>query len=425
MIPRARLRMFADFFAAIKNEVAVDEMFLELSKTSAEEVGHFPRVPHWIGKVRRQPYLVHTASRLARIIWTFGGSMLYFLLEYLKILHIYRSVNTLNCANSDEAILGLSVRVYKIITPGQFPDLPQTWLTLPWVTPHELPEGANELPMLSILNRQDLLSALADAVIVTLRMQRHRCLSCWVLQSYTAFRWFLVRRAIDRLSGTLVTTEHYDRWAVLIDRSVRECRRTLGCSRNLIVVQHGLMGQLNQESGIRSARLNLPTRIRQVDELYVYNSNEASAFRSDVFAYSTNTQEIKIHFFKPLITLSVNSISSRKKILFVGHPVCEKFHIELYKKIRTWGDIEVYYKPHPKATMSASLAEVEWNLISEEHFFPIVDLLVSYPSTLVLEYEGKGIPASIHPIDVNLEDLPSFTVKTKKIIEDKVGSILI
>jgi len=420
MIPRARIRLFADYFAAIKNEIAVDEMFLVLSKTSAEEVGHFPRVPHWIGKARRQPYLARTASRLARIIWIFGGSMIYLLLEYLKILRIHQSVDTLSCAHLDGAILGLSARVYKIITPEQFPMLPQTWLTLPWVTQHELPDGANELPILSILNRRDLLSALADAVIVTLYMRRHRYLSHWVLQSYTAFRWFLVRRAIDRLSGTLVTTAHFDRWAVLVDRSVRECRRTHGCSKRLVVTQHGSMGPLNQESD-KVTRLNLPTRMQQVDELYAYNINEATAFLSEVLVNSITAREIKYHFFKPLITLSGELISSRTRVLFVGHPICEKFHIEAFKKIKSWNDIEVYYKPHPKSTMSESLAEVEWTLISEEHFFPIVDLLVSYPSTLVLEYEGRGIPASIHPLDINLGDLPSYLEKTQRIIDGKAG----
>ena len=421
MVSRTRLRLLADYLAATRNEVAIDEMFLALSKTNATEVGHFPRVPHWIGLATRRPCLTRTVSRIARVVWLAGGSALFFIREYLKFSGMHRSIGISVLPETDGAILYLSTRVCGIVTPAQFPAFPRTWLTLPWVPLRGLPEGAKELPLLSILNKRDFLSTLADALTVTQRMQRNRRLSSWVLQTYTAFRWFLVRRAMARLPGTLVTTDHFDRWAVLVDRTVRECRRAPGCRARLIVVQHGAMGALNQEAHLRKSLLNLPTRLRQVDELHAYNSNEAAAFRADVFARGEILRALDIHFFKPAIELTGEAISDRPRLLFVGHPLCECFHLEVFRKLKIWKNFEVYYKPHPKASMSASIAAVEWIIIKEANIFPRVDLLVSYPSTLVIEYEGVGVPASVHSLDISIDDLPVFIEKTQKIIENQMN----
>ncbi len=414
MISRARLRSMADYFAATRNEVAVDEMFMALSKMNAAEVGYLPRVPHWIDLAKRRPVLTRALSRIARQVWLAGGSAIFFVLEYLKFKHLHRSSGTLTLTETDGAILGLSTRVCEIVTPTQFPGFPRTWLTLPWVPLPALPKGAKELPMLSILERSDFLSALADALAVTQRLKRNRSLSPWVMQTYTAFRWFLARRAVDRLTGTLVTTEHYDRWAVLVDRVVREHRRSQCCRDYLIVVQHGAMGALKDDGHKGESSLNLPTRLRQIDELHAYNSQEAIAFQANVLEHGDVSRELKICFFKPTIDITGEAISDKPRILFVGHPLCESFHVEVFKKLTMWKNFEIYYKPHPKAPMSVSMEAIGWKIIKESNIFPRVDLLISYPSTLVIEYKNIGVTASVHPLDASIIDLTRFIEKTKK-----------
>ena len=181
------------------------------------------------------------------------------------------------------------------------------------------------------------------------------------------------------------------------------------------------MGALNQEAHIREPLLNLPTRLRQVDELHAYNSNEAATFQANVFARGKISRALDVHFFKPAIDLTGEAISDRPRLLFVGHSLCECFQIEVFQKLKTWKNFEVYYKPHPKAAMSASIAAVEWTIIKEANIFPRVDLLVSYPSTLVIEYEGVGIPASVHPLDVSIDDLPLFIEKTQELIQNQMS----
>jgi hypothetical protein len=418
MPSRARLRLLADYFAATRNEIAVDEMFLALSKLQAAHVGHLPRVPHWMGLAQRRPALTRSAWRLARGAWLAGGAALFFALEYVKFSRQRRKAAAAPASlPEDGAILGLSTRVCDIVQPGQFPAFPRTWLTLPWVPQHCLPEGARELPMLSLLNGQDLRRSLADALTSTCRMRRDSGLSAWVLQSYTAFRWFLARRATDRLSGTLVTTEHFDRWAVLADRSVRESRRGARARRRLVVVQHGALGALDKNASEASSSLKPSTRLREVDELHVYNAAEEAAFRSGVIVGGAASRPVEVRFFMPDIELTGSEVSSRLRILFVGHPLCEPFQAAVFHALREKHEFDAFYKPHPKAPMSGAMATIGWTIIDDPQVFPRVDLLVSYPSTLVIEYEGKGVPASVHPLGISREELPGFVAQTQALIE--------
>jgi hypothetical protein len=413
MPSRSRLRMLADYFAATRNEIAVDEMFLALSKMQGSNVGYIPRVPYWIDLASRKPYVTRNFSRVLRWFWLAGGSTAFFTAQYLKFAFIHRLISGLAELKSDGAILALSTRAYDTISPIYFPNLPTKWLTVPWVPKHRLSMGAQELPMLSILDKSDLSSSLADALAVTRRMKRNRSFSPWILQAYTAFRWFLLRRAMNRLEGVLVTTEHYDRWAVLVDRAVRESRRASPSFVNLIVVQHGAMGALNQEKSISRSSLNLPTKLRQVDELYAYNQDEADAFQAMVFANRNISRILGIRFFKPTIELTGDLISDRKRLLIVGHPICEPFHIEIFKNLKNFEHVEIFYKPHPKAPMSAPLVSVGWKIIKDSNFFPRVDLLVSYPSTLVIEYKNVGVPSFVHPLDINIDHVSTFIEKVK------------
>ncbi len=417
MASRIDLRRFADYFAATQNEVAVEVMFLTLSKTQASKVGHFPRVPHWIAKGLKRPRLMLALSRLARFSWLLGGAAIYFLRDYSRFSLAKIRTASMILPPLAGAILGLSSRIHLVVKPITFPSLPKIWLTLPWIDRQVLPDGAQEVPLFSMLKHSDFLSAFMDAMTVTYRMQRDRHLSRWVLQSYTAFRWFLVRRVIDRIEGPLVSAEHYDRWAVLVDRCVRERRRSPSCNLRMIIVQHGTLGSLTDEKVKTSSSLNLPTRLRQVDELHAYNNDEVAAFRAKVFARPEVSRPLEVQFFKPTIELNGADISNCPRILFVGHPLCEAFHVQTFLKLKAWKAIDVLYKPHPIATISTSIAEVGWTIIKETNFFPKVDLLVSYPSTLVKEYESSGIHACVHSLDAQLGDLDLFVDKIQKAIE--------
>lgn len=409
------LRLLADYLAATRNEIAVDEMFLALARQKPESVGYLPRVPHWVNWAERNPRLIRAAWRLLRLLWLSGGAFAYFGLELAKFFRFRAATGrTKPISLADGAILGFSSRVPDVVDHERFPGLPTCWLTCPWVEMRSLPDEAVEVPLVSLLTAKDLWRAFVCSLRATYLLRRKQ--SNWVLQSYTAFRWFAARSAVDRIGGTLVTTEHYDRWAVLADRSVRASRRKGGALR-LVMMQHGSLGGLGGGGSSHGALKPWPTRLSCVDELYAYSLDEEAVFRRTVLRNSRGKPTPSVHYFTPRIALEGELSSERLRLLFVGHPLCETFQTALYAALRERAEVEVFYKPHPKAPMSASMAEVGWTVIDNPGMFPRVDMLVSYPSTLVIEYEGMGTQAVVHPLDAGTDALPAFLEQTMQGLE--------
>jgi len=424
MMATARLRLFADYLAATRNEIAVDEMLLGLARVTPDQVGYLPRVPHWLNRGVQAPALTRIIWRIGRIVWLSGGAMVYFAMELLKFDRLRRpSATALATAipATEGAVLGFSTRASDVVDYEKFPWLPKIWLTCPWLQPHTLPKGAVELPLLSLISRRDLREAFACAVHATYALARDPIESRWVLQSYTAFRWFIVRCAVDRIAGTLVTTEHFDRWAVLADRSLRATPPRTVDARRLVLVQHGALGGLGGATHGHDALRQMPTRLTCVDELHAYNATEANVFRQVVLDEGRRASPLRISYFSPTITLFGESSAVHPRLLFVGHPLCEAFQKRVYLSLRESIAIDAYYKPHPMAPMSPTMAEVGWTIIDDLKMFPRVELLVSYPSTLVIEYEGAGIPASVHPLDISNDALTSFIES----ILEKINNLLL
>lgn len=423
---RLRLRLLADYLSATRNEIAVDEMYLRMAHVQADQVGYLPRVPRWVGRAVRAPALTRTVWRMAWLIWLAGGAIVFFALEYLKFARLQRRSAVLTAAAApgveEGAVLGFSTRVCDILHQPQFAGMPKVWVTMPWAWQHSLPQDARERPMLTLVNHSDLRQAFIDAVTATYALGRDAARSKWALHSYTALRWFLARRAIDRISGPLVTTEHFDRWAVLADRSIRAGRRhgAKAYNRHLVLIQHGALGGLGSEPSSRDSLLRLPVRLSCVDELYVYNATEEESFRSGVLATERRDRPLTVNYFKSVIKLSGDISSSRLRILFVGHPICEQFQTACYHELQKKSVFDAYYKPHPKAPMSRGMAAVGWAIIYNPKVFPRVDLLISYPSTLVIEYGDNGIPASVHPISITREELPYFLDQTQGLIASNI-----
>lgn len=422
MLRTSRLRLLADYLGAASNEIAVDEMFLRMAHLTPAHVGYLPRVPRWLSKAMRAPALSRIVWRFAWLVWLSGGALLYFGLELLKFERLRcrpGEMSTTTVTLTEGAVIGFSSRTCDVVDPNTFPALPSAWLTFPWVSQYNLPEGAYELPLMTLVGRTELRQAFTAAIRATYALACDPSRSRWALQSYTAFRWFLVRSAVDRISGTLVMTDHFDRWAVLVDSSVRARRRRDSPCTRLVVIQHGTLGGLGTTPNANGngALRPLPTRLSYVDELYAYNADEEAAFRRAVLADTRGHPQLCVRYFKPAITLSGERAADRPRLLFVGHPLCEDFQAMVYRVLRESLTVDAFYKPHPKAPMSAAMANVGWTIIDNPAMFPRVELLVSYPSTLVIEYEGVGIPASVHPLDIGADALPEFFKQTRRMIE--------
>jgi len=370
-------RLVADYLLALRNEIAVDENALALSG-----------LPN-CGRVR--------------LAWQRIGM---------------RGENLAMEPHSEGQILALSSRCGDIVNAEHIQSLPSQWLTLPWAPLGRLPEGAKQMPMLSLLSDEDLDHALKLARYAYLIVHGRPQLRAWGLQTYTAFRWFAVRLAVDKLSGPLLMVEHFDRWAVLVDSSAVASRRK-SRPRSLTLMQHGSVGA---ESNSDSLKVNLPSRLRAVTHLHVYSEADAAIFRCSVLSTNCNSRGVTVSCFRPRIELTKLAAVTKPRILFVGHPLCEALHIRVLNTLLSSRDVLAYYKPHPVATNSGTaIFRQSWTVIEGRVEFPEVDLLVSYPSTMVTEYEFHGITAVVHPIDMEVANAANLVTEIERRLNDING----
>lgn len=403
-----------DYLAATGNEIAIDNFLVnKLIGRCAKAVGYLPRVGRWIGLSSRCPRAIYSIGIVCRFVWVAGGGVTFFLMQLLPVL--YRSSSKVSesvGAASLGFVLALSSRVGDVVHPGRFGAIPNTWITMPWAPLRRVPDGAVTVSVFSLLSRVELLQAFCLAVRALYILFWRRKTSKWVLQSYTAFRWFVVRAAVDKLSGQLVMAEHYDRWAVLVDGSVRASKKSVFPSggnqeRELVLIQHGVLGGLGSSATISDV-LKLPRKLGVVSRLYVYGVESENIFKRDVLTEGCVRRGLSVHYFKPSIDLIDILTSSGLRLLFVGHPLCESLHKYVFESLNAQLDFKGYYKQHPMAPMSASMKDVGWEIIEDISTFPAVDLLIAYPSTLVVEYDGLGIPAAVHPMNLGCEDAENY-----------------
>lgn len=408
-------RLIADYLAATRNEIAVDEKFLRLARVKPAEVGYLPRVPLWLNRGLKTPTLTRIVWAFTWVVWLAGGAFAYFALELIKLERLRKRIyqRGLDQATlTDGAVLGLSPRVCDVMNATRFPWLPKTWLTCPWIPLHNLPIDAVKFPLISLLTKSELREAFVCSLQAVYALAYKPDTARWALQGYTALRWFVVRKAVDKLTGVLVTTQHFDRWAVLVDRSTRAIRMQAKSSRKFVMVQHGAVGGLESVGGQKDYSDQLPTRIACVDELYTYNQNEESIFRRDIFTENRQQSALAVFYFSPTVNLTGEALHDQLQMLFVGHPLCEEFQSKVFQALKKVLDFEAFYKPHPKAPMSTSMRDVGWTIIEDSLMFPRVNLLVSYPSTLVIEYEGVNVEAMVHPLDISPNDAIQFVQST-------------
>lgn len=208
----------------------------------------------------------------------------------------------------------------------------------------------------------------------------------WVLQIYTAPSWFLVAIALDKIQGKIVSSEHYDRWAVLIDiiSGKRQNRYTL--------VQHGSLKALDSSAYLA---FQIPYKLNHVGKIVVFDEVEYKFFADKIL--DPNLAEIiEVEYSKPKLYLT-EVTSNQLKLLFIGHSLCEKEQLKICSQInKKINNCTIYYKEHPKARASLDVRDFNFNFITDDRFFPVVDIVISYPSTLAYQYEEKGIPVLFH-----------------------------
>ena len=389
------LRIIAEYLSATRNEIAHDEYQISVINSPRKGFPTLPRPAKWIGTFGLHSKALNFLSFILILSWPALG-WIYLIIESNKWRRKSNCVNI--CSDDEKTILALSERSIEVVY-SNFPES-RCWKIFipPWISSEVVVEADKLLKISDLLSDSDYARIMRLSVISHCLLNLRSEFKGWRLQSYTSWRWFCLRLAIERLPGPFVTTEHFDRWAVLVDVVVQEAKRNKR-NKKLTLIQHG---SVNAKS---TASLNfaLPTRLKSVDELWVYSIRDENVFRNEIL--STRVGKISTCYFSSKIYLTPIIFQSGVSVLIVGHPLCEEFHILLAAQLRSRGAIRIYYKPHPVAPQSKKINRLNWMVFCEKSKYPIVDVVVSYPSTLVEEYAAAGIPVVEHKMNAGKQDL--------------------
>lgn len=246
-----------------------------------------------------------------------------------------------------------------------------------------------DVDCLQLLSFLDLLGIYFRSIFYSSRFSFDKRYSNNRLYSVFFFDLLVVCRAFEEIGSLdeLYTGDHFDRWAVLLDLISSDKNNVASLS----IVQHG---GLKDASGLFP--IDLPVRLSSVGCLYCFDEGSYSIFKGSVIAEG---KFFSVVYFKNSITLSDVPKFDGVVILIVGNSLCYDFHVSIFKSMFSSSDksLKVYYKPHPTQIMSHYESE-GWEVIMQPEFFPKVDLVISYPSTLVDQYKEHGIPVLTHDI---------------------------
>lgn len=395
-----------DYLASVSNEINFDSLYFRIINSSPDELGYLPRVPKWISFSQRHLRLMRLLIQVLRFFWIFGGAILFFLKQALQLCSARSKAGAGRFTPSEHGyVFALTERTAEMNMPDQ-QAMRATWITMSWSPITRLPQGVAHVDYSQILTIRDIALAFLHAIQSVYLLAGKKRQKKWVLQSYTAFHWFTVRAAIDKLTGPVLMTDHFDRWAVLIDSSF--ARRPATDASMLTLVQHGSVDPVSESAAPVKPTIRLTRRLRAVDELWVYDANSENIFKRDVLSVACSRRITEVRYFKPSIVLTRLDDTEGLRVLFVGYSLCEQVHVALYHRLISDFRLKVYYKPHPRTVMSMQLEDVGWTVLKESTTFPEVDLLISYPSTLVTEYASLSVKSVVHPLDIKAAEIENF-----------------
>jgi len=383
-----RLYLAKVYLNALRNEIAFDIDGYAAAGKTPSKFAYMPRFSAIWPRIANKPlFLSSNSARFLSFIWRRGFYIPFFVIQYLSLR---MSMSDSMSDESDESFhILLSALAPQLIARAEGAD--RRAFTVPWQRyPDGIPHGKH-VSLEFILSRSDLRSCLIDAIAIARRIAKRRTqFYRWHLQTYTLFRWLCVARALEKMAcKRMVMANHYDRWAVLIDR--------LGgrTGRPVTIVQHG----------VEEVR-HLPTKLRFVDILYVFNQKEASLFKEFILA-SPARERVVVRFFNNSIMLSkVEDASDRVVVVLVGHPEHDGTHLRFLDSALTERpDVRFIYKPHPTARgINPAIARMteRWD---ENGRFPKGDFVFSYRSTLAYQYREAGILTYIHGASLSDEEI--------------------
>lgn len=172
-----------------------------------------------------------------------------------------------------------------------------------------------------------------------------------------------------------------DRWAIMFDALP---------SKSKTLIQHG----------IASPTIVCPAQLLRIDTMYAISKQTV-----DDMLYSVLNCRPEIKYLKPTICLTEIS-SDKKTVLLVAHIMFFEQEKKILKILYDTG-FDIWLKKHPEVKNDSCYKdlqiEYDYHYITDA-FFPKVDCVVSYQSTLAYEYMMFNVPTFIYDQNEGVDD---------------------
>lgn len=218
------------------------------------------------------------------------------------------------------------------------------------------------------------------AAIIAATVRTH---GCYLYRNYLCYEYILTYKFLSRVpeDRTLYFVNHLDRWAVLFN---------LAPQKNKVLLQHG----------IEVPVIDWPIKLTTVNTAYLFAESQIESMRIGVLGHNPEYK-----FMPP--TISLTSMPSAKKvnILIIA---CDNYMFytqeeAIIKKV-VWDNMMIYVKIHPGKNDYQKYEDLKNTVnpnieIINVPTFPKVDAVVSYYSTLGLEYEMHHVPGFYYDLN--------------------------
>lgn len=196
----------------------------------------------------------------------------------------------------------------------------------------------------------------------------------FVFRTFNSFEFFLTYFVLRNIPDTITLCfcNQMDRWAILFDDAPQ---------KNRILFQHG----------IEVPTADWPVKFEHTDTVYVLSMKESEL----LFRAAFKVRPSHVYVLKPTIILTKMNDDRNFKILIVGFPGYLRFEKEqAIVKAFAKDNTTVYLKPHPGKEDMTTYLNLEKDYpnckIILDNKFPDVDVVVSYRSTLAVEYQAHN-----------------------------------
>lgn len=214
-------------------------------------------------------------------------------------------------------------------------------------------------------------------------------------RSYSSFEYFLCYHFFRELdeSSIVLFTSTFDRWAYLFGH--------LKCTK--VFVQHGML-----EDGLAYV---YSQKVGKVD--YAYYLSEAQRVICQKYLFENDAKYSIMKFTRGFNSYNKLIKNGKKQVLIICNHLFYDEENQIIKHLSVLNRYNLYVKPHPTDNISpyVQLKSVyDFSILDRQDFIE-ADFVISYKSTLAMEYEEKSIKVIYYDGIQNVEDLTELIDK--------------